>query len=151
MPKFLIKETITTDAKSARLGSGAGAGNGLTDKDVGKFVKLVGESRIDLADEGDRIEGFLSSVETATVDGYAFGGYVSTIGTYKEVTFNETVAIGDHVVVGTVTARGVASGTPPGVLKADDNDGGTFTWRVVSLGNQGTGASGTAGVIERIS
>ena len=41
--------------------------------ELGKIVKLVGESRYGLAAAGDQIEGFIVAVESATLDGYTIG------------------------------------------------------------------------------
>jgi hypothetical protein len=149
MPKFLIKETIPTEAKSMRLGASATATDRLKDADVGKFVKLVAESQYDLAEAGDAIEAYVTSLETSTVDGFAFGGICNTVGAYKEVTFDDTAAIGDYVEVGVVSARGTPLAGPPHVQVADSATV-PFAWRVVSLGAAGTGAAGTIGVIERV-
>jgi hypothetical protein len=142
---------------TARLGGtpAAGNANGLKDADVGKFVKLVAESRFNLCAAGDQIEGRISSVETAPQDGISIGG-VMTEGRFQ-VTFDGlqatagtgTIAIGDYVVAGTVVAAGTALSIPARVCKATAA-GNTllFKWRVVSLGSAGTGAVGTTGVIE---
>lgn len=159
--KFLIKETIlSSDVVTVRLGAGTGAANNVDDKERGKAVKLVGESRYDLCAAGDEIEGFVTSVEVATADGYTIGG-VAYEG-YKEVVFDGlqatpgtgAVAVGDYVVCGTVTAKGTALVTAQKVCKATDQaaaKASPYAWRVVSLGNVGTGAVGTVGVIERVS
>jgi hypothetical protein len=159
--KFLIKETIlSSKVKTVRLGAGTGAGNNVDDKERGKAVKLVGESRYDLCAAGDDIEAFITSVEVATADAYTIGG-VADEG-YKEVTFDGlqatpgtgAVAVGDYVVAGTAVAKGTALTTAQKVCKATDQaaaKGSPFAWRVVSLGNAGTGAVGTVGIIERVS
>src|SRR3990167_1155629 len=86
------------------------------------------------------------------------------------------IAVGDYVVTGTVVAKGTALAAALKVCKATNQPGAavvladnlvatvnaglvkvadaqknlTFAWRVVSLGSAGTGAVGTAGVIERV-
>ena len=161
MAKFMMKETIPTDARhTARLGAGTGAANHLTDAEVGKAVKLVGESRYDLCAAGDNIEGFITSIEPATVDDYTLGS-VQVTGR-KEVTFDGlegtpgtgTIAVGDYVNMGTVVAKGTALTTANKVTKATTQtnvSNSPFAWRVVSLGAAGTGAVGTTGIIEKVS
>lgn len=172
--KFQIVETIHSEkVKTARLGTAADANGRYSDKEVGKAVKLVGESRYALAAAGDPIEGVISSVNGGTYDGFSVGGVVST--GYKEVTFDGlqatpgtgVVAVGDYVVCGTVVAKDTALTGPLKVCKATMQPGVTeaavvgdvndmlkvamHAWRVVSLGAAGTGAVGTTGVIERVS
>lgn len=171
--KHRITETILNSTpQTVRLGAGTGAANHLTDDERGKIVKLVGESRYNLASAGDVIEGFISSVEVGTSDNYTIGGVVKE-GT-KEVTFDGdqatpgtgTLAVGDFVVTGTVVAKDTPLSAPVKVTKATVQPGITeagavgdvndmiklamYAWRVVSLGTAGTGAVGTTGIIERV-
>lgn len=172
--KFMISETIHSEkVKTVRLGTDTIAnGGGYSDKEAGKPVKFLGESRYGLCAAGDAIEGFVSSVNLGSYDGYSIGGIVSS--GLKEVTFDGdqatagtgTVAVGDYVVAGTPVAAGTALSVPPKVCKATIQPGVTeaaaaadvndhinaakFMWRVVSLGPAGTGAVGTVGVIERV-
>lgn len=158
--KFLIKETILASTpKTVRLGAGTGSANNVDDKERGKAVKLVGDSRYDLCAAGDPLEAFITSVEVATADGYTIGG-VADEG-YKEVTFDGlqatagtgVIAIGDYVLAGTAVAKGTALTTAQKVVKATDQaaaKAAPFAWRVVSLGSAGTGAVGTVGVIEPV-
>lgn len=156
MAKFQFQELIGEEPVTARLGAGTGAGNNVTDLEIGKFVKLAGDSRYDNVVAGDAIEGFIVAVESATVDGYTIGS-VSTEGR-KKVVFDGlqatpgtgVVAVGDYVVAGTAVAKGTAVGAGPKVCKATSQTPGVFAWRVVSLGSAGTGAVGTTGVIERV-
>ena len=159
MAKFLMTELVDiTEVATARLGAGTGSANWLSDKDVGKFVKLAGDSRYNLGVVGDEIEGRISSYEAATQDAYSIGGVM------KEGRFEATfdglqgtpgvgvVAVGDYVVCGTSVARGTALIAPARVCKATAASNTlNFKWRVVSLGAAGTGAVGTTGVIEFIS
>ena len=157
MPKFTMQPTIPVDVFTARLGAGSGAANNLDDKEVGKFVKLIAESRFGLAVAGDQIEGQIVTVESATADGFSIGSV--TADGMLDVVFDGlqatpgtgTIAIGDYVVVGTAVAKGTALTAAPKVCKATTQTGMYHAWRVVSLGSAGTGAVGTAGVIKRIS
>lgn len=160
MAKFLISETIHSEkVHTVRLGN-TGAGNQYGYEENGKAVKLVGESRYALAALGDVIEGIQQSSnwpEQGTQDGFSIGGIVKT--GYKEVTFDGlqatpgtgAIAIGDYVLVGTVVAKGTALTGPLRVVKATDQaaaKAGFRKARVESLGNAGTGAVGTVGVVE---
>lgn len=173
MPKFMISETIHSEkVKTVRLGTNTIAnGGGYTDKEAGKAVKFVGESRYALCAAGDLIEGFISSVNGGSYDGYSIGGMVDQ--GYKEVTFDGSqaagtgaIAVGDFVVAAASVAAGTALTEPVKVRKATLQPGTTeaaavgdvndhinaakFMWRVVSLGSAGTGAVGTTGIIERV-
>ena len=44
MAKFQMKELIGTEPVTARLGSASGSANYLTDVEIGKPVKLIGDS-----------------------------------------------------------------------------------------------------------
>jgi hypothetical protein len=156
MPKFIFTELVDARHKviTARLGAGTGAGNNLSDLEVGKFVKQSADSRYDLCAVGNEIEGFITSMETSTQDAYSIGS-VQTDGRMT-VTFDGlqatpgtgTLAIGDFVVTGTPVAKGTGLlNVPPKVCKATAAAASVvFTWRVVS----GTGALGTVGLIERV-
>lgn len=161
MPKFIMTELVDARDKviTARLGAGTGAANWLTDKEVGKFVKQVAESRYDLCAVGDEIQGVISSIEVASQDNYTIGS-VRQDGR-KTVTFDGlqgtpgtgAISIGDFVVCGTPVAKDTALvfGTPAKVCKATATAPNlVYLWRVVSLGSAGTGAVGTQGLIERV-
>lgn len=155
---FITPTGPIEDAITVRLGAGSGTSNNFDEKEVGKPVKLVAESRYDLAAAGNEIEGFITSVELATSAGFSIGGILQEDRVY--VTFDGlqatpgtgTVAIGDYVVAGTAVAKGAALTVYPKVCKATAA-GNTlnFKWRVESLGSAGTGAVGTTGVIARVS
>jgi hypothetical protein len=159
MPKFAFKESfneIISCKVSALAADTAGLVAGyLTDADVGKGVKLGATDRYILALDGDEIEGFLVSVESATIDGYTFGSIVKTGN--KEITFQGAgIVIGSIVVFGTPIAKGTALTVPPAVklgaaiaasqAKPYGWNPSTHVWRVIS----GTGVAGTQGIIERV-
>lgn len=177
MAKFKF-QVIVADKKhyTARLGGGTGSANYLTDADLGKPVKLVGDSQYDLCVSGDKIHGFITAVETYTADDYSIGS-VSPDGRVWGTVDTTTVAVGDYVVAGAITAKGTAiASTGPKVLKATNQPGATVTsadnvvgnlnaaiakvvdqsltaiyaWKVVSLGTAGTGVAGTSVLIERV-
>lgn len=172
MAKFQMKELIVTTPITSRLGSASGSANYVDDKEIGKPVKLIGESLYNLCAAGDPIEGIITAVESYTADDYSIGS-VQQNGR-KTVTFDGlqatagtgTIAVGDYVVTGTVVAKGTALSVPMKVCKATQQPGITeagavgdvndqlkvamFAWRVVSLGSAGTGAVGTTGTIERV-
>lgn len=170
MAKF--KMTVLIDpakpAAQARLGSASGSANYLTDLEVGKFVKLAGDSRYNLAAAGDVIEGVIESVEPASVDDFSFGsvrrtGRLDVVLDGLEATPGTgAIAIGDYVLVGTVVAKGTALAAAPKVTKATQQPGSVpadltaaglqarnvaYAWRLVAA--SGT-AVGSTGVIERV-
>src|SRR3954468_22856311 len=111
MAKFLFQERILEGDKiTSRLGAGTGAGNNVDDKEVGKAVKLAGDSRYDLATVGDPIEGFIVSCEAGTLDGYTIG--TVQVGGRKEVLADGLQAtpgtgalvVGDYVLSSTAVA-----------------------------------------------
>ena len=155
MAKFQMKELIGTEPITARLGAGSGSANYVTDLEIGKAVKMVGDSQYNLCAAGDLIEGFVTAVETYTADDFSIGsvqnegrkrvildGLQATPGT-------GTCAVGDLVVAGTVTAKGTALTVQcPKVCKATSQAVSLHNWRIVSL--EGTGAVGQYAVIERL-
>jgi hypothetical protein len=129
MAKFLMSETIHSEkVKTARLGA-SGASNVYGDKEIGKAVKQTAESQFVLCVAGDPIEGFVSSVNDGTYDGFSIGGVCST--GYKNVTFDGleatpgtgTIAVGDYVVAGTMVAKDTALSGPQKVTKATNQPG----------------------------
>lgn len=115
MPKFLMQERILEGNKqTSRLGAGTGAANHVDDKEIGKAVKLVAESRYNLCVAGDPIEAFVTSVEAATLDDFTIG--TVQVGGRKEVLADGlqatpgtgTIAVNDFVVAGTMVAKGTA-------------------------------------------
>ncbi len=155
MAKFQMKELIGTEPITARLGAGSGSANYVTDVEIGKSVKLAGDSQYNLCAAGDQIEGFITAVETYTADDFSIGS-VQFAGR-KRVTLDGlqgtpgtgNCAIGDYCVAGTAVAKGTALTVPPKVCKATTQTGMYFAWRIVSL--EGTGAVGQIAVIERVS
>ena len=155
MAKFQMKELIGTEPITARLGAGSGSANYVTDVEIGKPVKLVGDSQYGLCAAGDQIEGYIAAVETYTADDFSIGS-VQLAGR-KRVTLDGlqatpgtgTCAVGDYVVAGTAVAKGTALTVPMKVCKATTQTGMYFAWRIVSL--EGTGAVGQIAVIERVS
>lgn len=160
MPKFMMTETIFSEkVKTARLGTVA-AGQQYGYEENGKALKLSGDSAYVLCAAGDTIEGVQSSSnypEQGVVDGFSLGGVIST--GYKNVVFDGlqatpgtgVVAVGQYVVTGTVVGKGTALAAPLRVTAAT-NQGTAATApykaRVVSLGQSGTGAVGTVGLVE---
>ena len=155
MAKFQMKELIGTEPITARLGAGSGSANYVTDVEIGKSVKLAGDSQYSLCAAGDQIEGFITAVETYTADDFSIGSV--QIAGRKRVTLDGlqatpgtgTCDVGDYVVAGTAVAKGTALTVPPKVCKATTQTGMYFAWRIVSL--EGTGAVGQIAVIERVS
>ena len=160
MAKFLITPTVHSEKViTARLG-GNTSGTRMNDKDVGKPVKLSGDSAFGLCSAADMIEGLVTSVETGIYDSYVLGGVVRSgfaYATARGLQATEgtgTLAVGDYVLAGTQTAvqTAMAASYFP-VVKATDQAAAKANLRrarVVSLGPVGTGAVDTAVVIELI-
>ena len=171
---------LVEDARTVRLGS---AGNKFTSVDAYKFVKLAAESEYDLCAAGDPIESVVVSVDTAPSQNFSVGsivddGVLFVIADGLQATPGTgTMAVGDYVVCGTVTARNTAlAAGMPKVCKATEQPGAAvttadnvvgninaaiakvvaqgknamFAWRVESLGTAGTGAVGTQIAIKRV-
>lgn len=155
MAKFKMGPRIDTEVVTARLGAGTGAANYVDDKEIGKFVKLVGDSQYNLCAAGDQIEGRIAAVETYTADDYSIGsvqaeGFIRvTLDGLQATPGTGAIAVGDYVVCGTPVAKGTSlNGAYPKVCKATTQTGMYFAWRVVSL--DGTTAVGQTGVIARV-
>jgi len=154
---FIMPTVPEESAVAVRLGAGSGAANQLDYHEVGKLVKLAGESRYDLAAVGNEIEGVIYAVELAPQNGFTIGsiyseGRVNVVFDGLQGTPGVgVVAVGDYVVAGTATVKGTALASYPKVCTATAA-GNTlnYKWRVVSLGTAGSGAVGTQGVIEAI-
>ncbi len=160
MPKFIFTELVDLERViTARLGAGTGAGNNVDDKEVGKFVKQVAESRFDLCAVGNEIEGRIAGLEVATQDGFSIGSvqterrFDCTFDGLQATPGTGALVIGDFVLCGTPVAKGTALTAPARVVKATDQalaKSSPFSWKVVGLGAAGTGAVGTTGLIERV-
>ena len=159
MAKFLITPTTQNQITvTARLGGNA-AGTRANDNDVGKGVKLVGESNYGLLAAADAIEGVITSVETGVYDGYSLGG-VQTKGYIDATAYGlqatpgtGAITVGQYVLAAAPAAiqvKETLSTTLRVVSATNQATAATaaFKARVVSLGPVGTGAVGTAIVIE---
>ena len=153
MAKFKFTELVTEGGSlTARLGT-AGVANRYDDKEIGKAVKLSGDSAYVLASAGDLIEAFVRSMEGASLDDFSIG----TVQTkdYKSVVLDGEqatpgtgdIAIGEYVVVGTMVAKGTALTGDQKVCQATSQTVAMHNWRLVSA--SGT-AVGSTGVIERV-
>ena len=159
MAKFLITPTTQNQITvTARLGGNA-AGTRANDNDVGKGVKLVGDSNYGLLAATDAIEGVITSVETGVYDGYSLGG-VQTKGYIDATAYGlqatpgtGAITVGQYVLAAAPAAiqvKETLSTTLRVVSATNQATAATaaFNARVVSLGPVGTGAVGTAIVIE---
>lgn len=154
MAKFKMQPTVDTEAITARLGSASGSANYMTDLELNKPVKLVGDSQYNLCAAGDQIEGFIKAVETYTADDFSIGSVAAegrvkvTLDGLQATPGTGVIAVGDYVVAGTAVAKGTALSGYPKVCKATTQTGMYFAWRVVSL--DGTTAVGQTATIERV-
>ena len=152
--KFRFEETIHShDIYTARLG-GKTDGTRLTKLDIGKALKLSGDSAFVLAGAGDPIEAFVTSVETdqGLMDGYHIGGTCS-VGMKNATVVGAVVAIGDYVTAAAQGNVNTKLAGPMPVTKAADQaiaKAAPNRARVVSLGDVGTGAAGTVVVLKLV-
>ena len=159
MAKFLITPTTQNQITvTARLGGNALATRA-NDNDVGKGVKLVGDSNYGLLAAADAIEGVITSVETGVYDGYSLGG-VQSKGYLNATAYGlqatpgvGAITVGQYVLAAAPAAIQTAEtlSTTMRVVSATNQATAAtaaFKARVVSLGPVGTGAVGTAIVIE---
>lgn len=152
---FIVPTVDQAEAQVVRLGAGNASTDNLSYLDEGKVVKLVGESRYDLAVAGNDIEGLIYAVELAPQNGYTIGSIVSegvqyaTADGLQATPGTGSLAVGDYVVAGSITAKGTKLTAYPKVCKATDATTSVFKWRVVSLCGS-NGAVGSKVAIERV-
>jgi hypothetical protein len=110
---FTSNLTTTDRIESAALGTVSAATNGIySANDVGRAVKLntsgtIASNYVDCV-SGDEIDGFITSVEPATVNqGYSFGGVMRT--GRKVVTAGGSLNLGSMVVAGTQPATAMSA------------------------------------------
>lgn len=93
---------------SAKLGASTSAK--LTDKDIGKPLKLLAAGRFGLCSDGDNIDGWLVGVDPEPVDGYAFGSVQIGGRVYAQLegasTFGYVVEAGTTAAYNTAEASG---------------------------------------------
>lgn len=158
MPKFFIDPTIHSEKIiSARLGGNA-PGTRATDNDVGKFVKLIGESNYGLVSSADPIEGIITSVETGVYDLFVTGGVVrsgifaATANGLQATPGVGVIAVGEYVYATAPNAIQVADATTPRKVVSATTQATAAALprkaRVLSLGSAGTGAVGTTIMVE---
>ncbi len=173
MAKFKLKELVGSQPITVRLGVGSvysTPANAYTDKEIGKFVKLSGDSAYVLCVVGDPIQAVITGVESYNSDDFSMGSVDATgrkrvLLDGSEAAGTGSIAIGDYVVTGTPVAKDTALTilTPPKVRKATNQPGAVpgdltaagkqalnsiFAWRLVSFDS--AGAVGDFGVIERV-
>lgn len=125
-----------TPARTEKIG---GATNDASSKDIGKPLKLSGDSTA-LCASGDEIYGFIESVEVASFKGYSIGGVLCDRG-HEVIAKDEvgTLVVGDLVVAGTAIAFGTV--TPTGganVKKVAGTEPGIHRWQVMARYTAGT-------------
>jgi hypothetical protein len=142
MAKFKMQPNVETEVITARLGAGSGSANYVTDLEIGKPVKLVGDSQYNLCAAGDYIEGFITAVETYTADDFSIGSVMTegrvkvTLDGLQATAGTGAIAVGDFVVAGTAVAKGTGlAGAYPKVCKATNQPGATVTSADNVVGN----------------
>lgn len=147
--KFRFEETIHSHhIYTARLGTKT---ERMTKADIGKAIKLIGDSQYELCSNTDTIEGFITSVESdqGPMDGYHIGGTCS-VGLKNATVVGATLVVGDYVTAAAQPAKGTKLVNSMPVSKAADQavaKAAPFKARVVSLGDVGTGVAGTTVVL----
>jgi hypothetical protein len=156
MSKFFITPTVHSEkVVTARIGGNVLATRA-NDNDVGKPVKLVGDSNYGLCAVNDPIQGIVKSVETGLYDGFYLGGvqtkgYIYAVADGSQAAGTGSLTVGQYVLAAAPEAIQVAkaaaylkvrSATDQGVAAA-----APFKARVVSLADS-NGAVGTTVVIE---
>jgi hypothetical protein len=136
--KFTLGET-TQDIRegSATRLLGVNKKEPYSQNDVGKSVKLVGNGRFGLCADGEEIEGFITSVEPYTTEGYAVGSVRRRMNG-KLVYTTGPIALGDQVVSAAQTAVGVKVDAKEfGYPTVKRGTPATHKWRVLWLSNAG--------------
>lgn len=126
---------------------GVDANSKFTMAEIGKAVKMAAGSKFVLPTAGDELEGFVDSLEAATMDGLSFGGAARPgIGFRVEAKVAGTTLVwGDLVVAGAQAAIGTKS--LPVVQKGTPT---TFVYKVINL-YTGGGVAGSTVLLERVS
>lgn len=131
------------------LGPDAATSLTYTDKDAGKALKMVGDSRMEICEEDDEIHAQLITVESgATSGGYRIGTArfkTSPLFDAKVAVGSTALAIGDEVVAADQAAIGTPNDTPPYHVRMLVKKAGTANGRrlkVVAI-QSGTGAAGS--------
>lgn len=136
------------------LGPNAATSLTYTDKDVGKAMKFVADSRMQICDDGDEIHAQLQTVEgQQTSGGFRVGTcrFVSSP-LFDAKVVGTTLAIGDEVVAAAQAAPGTPNDTPPYharmlVKKATTANG--LRLKVVAF-QSGTGAAGSVVTLSKM-
>lgn len=137
--------------------------NDIKTADIGKAVKRSGANTMILCVENDEVEGFITSVEPATVnDGYSYGAVQFNRRMLAEVGANQasTISLYGHVVADAQAAAGTAGiakvkdGAAASQLTSGNYDytertPNTHLWRVLRIVS-GTGVTGDTVLLERI-
>lgn len=168
---YIMPVGPSSDSEVVRLGASGDASGVLSMKDVWKLIKFSATDTYALAAAGDLFDGAITSVETATSGGWSIGGInrkdkMTVLADGLQATPGTgTIAAGDFVVCGTVTAKGTVLPSYVKVCKATIQPGDVpasltaaaaqtlaafKAWKVVSLGAAATGAVGTVITIERV-
>ena len=133
----------------------AGTANNYNANDIGKIVKVIGDSAYGLCAAGDPIEAYIVSMDAATAQGFSIGSiqeedskFVTCDG-LQGTPGTGTIAVGDYLVTGTVVARNTALTEPVRVCKATSQAVGFFNWRVVGF-RTGSGAVGSVALMAQV-
>jgi len=148
MSTFVFNPKINDPFASITESALGGTGDGWTDTEVGKCVKLGTANNYVLCADGNEIEGVCISMEPITVNsGFSFGTVQKDRRMNAVLDTGETgVAVGDLVVAGAQAAVGTANSSGYPVVATGTPT--THKWRVIRLLT--AGEAGDIVVIERI-
>lgn len=150
MSTFVLT-TLTQSPDAAQYESwclGADATHKLTDKDIGKALKIAASNNMVLCATTNEIAGFLVSTEPTTYNsGFAFGTVQRRGRVEAKVGANQgatAMAVGDLLVADTQAAIDTAGGA-----KVITGTPSTNKWQCIRI-ISGTGVAGDSVLIERV-
>ena len=153
--QLLTHSPERTNVISAKLGATANAK--FTTADVYKAVTLGPVGNYVLAADGADLEGFCDSVDSATANGFSFGGVARPDPGFRveAIVSGAAVVVGDQVIAGPQTALNTYTLTNPAIgfskrsyPVVKKGVGAVFKYRVINL-YTGAGAAGTVVLLER--
>lgn len=151
--RVLTHSADELNVQSAKLGS-ATTKDALTDKDIGKPVKMGKQGNFELCGDDDAIDGFIDNIDAGpTEDKMTFGGVArGKIGTRIMAYVSGSADVLDYVVAAANTAEDTKPDHKYGeVKKADDGQGANkqTNWRIIAFMSDGESGEDEPAVLER--
>lgn len=137
MQKFVIGISLEHNVRHTITNTFGTEDKKFSDKDKNKAIKRTDSGAMVLCEEGDEIEGFVDSIEPATVDGLSHGGCVMHASQVRMYVTGEGLNFGDYVVSGVQAEPGksnVKSNFPLnqyGTTVVKKGNPVNFKWRVI--------------------